>query len=67
MPLDRLYFIVYHNGTKIKTQGHKMTPTIQRLYKLIAEAAMAQDWPRCATIARLITIHTKRYALANKD
>lgn len=44
-----------------------MTPAIQRLYKLIAEAAMAQDWPRCATIARLITIHTKRYALANKD
>lgn len=43
-----------------------MTPTIARYYALLAAASELQDWDRCATIARLIAIHTRRYALANQ-
>ena len=44
-----------------------MTPTIQRLYQLMSVAADLQDWTRVDSIARMIAILTKRYALANKD
>ena len=44
-----------------------MTPTIQWLYQLLAESAAAQDWPRVDSVARMIAVLTRRYALANKE
>lgn len=43
-----------------------MSPTIARYYHLLSVAADAQDWDRCDSIARIIAVLTRRYALANQ-
>lgn len=44
-----------------------MSPKIQTLYRLIAEAAEAGDYRLVDSIAVYIATLTRRYALANKD